>query len=111
MSFFVKPSIAALALFMSLSHAQAQINETAAPPKATEPGIVVKVEQAIERGARAAASGVERGVRAAASGVERGVNAAASGVERGAKAATGAASHVAGKITGQPASSPASSTK
>ncbi len=90
------------------------------------PGVVEKVEHAVERGAHAAASGIERGVKAAASGVERGVKAAASGVERGARAAASgvargvkaaasgvergaqATSHavegVAGKVTGSPAS-------
>jgi hypothetical protein len=68
-------------------------------------GVVTKVENAVERGARAAASGVEHGVRAAASGVERGAKAAGRGVEKGAKATTNAASHVANKIAGKPAPS------
>lgn len=78
-------------------------------------GAVVRVEKAIERGVKAAASGVERGMTAAASGVQRGAHVAASGVERGVKAAAGgaergarAASHAAGTVArkvGAPAAS------
>lgn len=53
----------------------------------SSPGVVEKVEHAVEHGAKAAASGVERGLKAAARGVERGASAAASGVARGAHAA------------------------
>lgn len=53
----------------------------------SSPGVVEKVEHAVEHGAKAAASGVERGLKAAARGVERGASAAASGVARGARAA------------------------
>ena len=65
-------------------------------PGTTAGEVVVKVEQAVERGVKAAASGVERGARAAASGVERGVKAAAGGVARGAKATARVADRVAG---------------
>ena len=43
-----------------------------AAESSAEPGVVQKVEHAVEHGAKAAASGVERGVKAAASGVGRG---------------------------------------
>src|SRR5262245_53454158 len=66
----------------------------AAESEPQAPGVVQKVEHAIERGAEAAASGIQRGVKAAARGVAhaasataRGVHAAASGVARGASAA------------------------
>lgn len=70
-----------------------------------EPGVVAtakqvatKVEQAVERGAKAAASGVEKGAKAAARGVQVGVKAAAEGVEKGAKATARAAQTVANKV-------------
>jgi hypothetical protein len=96
---FTYSMMAALALQWLPGQARAETD--------AQPGVAVKVERAVARGARAAASGVERGAKAAASGVERGVRAAASGVERGAKATTHAASRVATKITGQPAASSA----
>lgn len=71
----------------------------------TEPGVVgtvksvaVKVENAVERGVKAAASGVERGAQAAARGVKTGVHAAAEGIEKGAKATARAADTVADKV-------------
>ena len=97
------------------AHAQGAVESVAN----TASGVAVKVEKAIERGVKAAASGVERGLTAAASGVERGakaaasgvdrgVKAAASGVERGARAASGAAGTVAKKVGARPASASAS---
>lgn len=79
------------------------------------PGVVTKVENAVERGAHAAADGVEHGARAAAHGIEkgakatehgvkRGVQATANGVERAADATKNAANHVAEKVGGKPAS-------
>jgi hypothetical protein len=108
MKTFPKSAIVLCFPLMLLSQAEAGQDEAPASSDSGSPGVVVKVENAIERGARAAASGVERGARAAASGVERGVKAAASGVARGASAAADAASHVANKINGTPASSPSS---
>ena len=52
-------------------------------------------KEAIERGARAAASGIERGVKAAGNGIERGAKAAGNGIERGAKATESALNGVA----------------
>jgi hypothetical protein len=94
-------------LAMAFPSAHAGPAEVLASAASTASGVVVKVEKAIERGARAAASGVERGVKAAASGVERGARAAASGVERGAKATGKAADKVAKKVGLSPASAPA----
>ncbi len=65
---------------------------------ATAKTVATKVEQAVERGAKAAASGVERGAKAAAHGVQVGVKAAAEGVEKGAKATARAAGTVADKV-------------
>ncbi len=72
-------------LFLLMGNAAAQ--STATPAAPAEPGVLEKVEKAVVRGAKAAASGVERGVKAATSGIERGAKAAAIGVERGVKAA------------------------
>lgn len=82
-------------------------------------GTATRVENAVARGAHAAASGVEHGVKAAASGVERGAKATehglqrgaqatAHGVERGANATANAAKHVSQKISGPSSSSPSS---
>jgi hypothetical protein len=94
-----------IATLMLLSGAAAGANETAQSATGTEPGVVVKVEKAVERGAKATASGVERGAKAAGRGIERGAKAAARGVERGAKATGNAAHTVAKKISGSPTSS------
>lgn len=67
--------------------ASARAEEIAQPVAGAPPSVVVKVEKAIGRGAKAAASGIKKGVTAGAHGVERGAHAATSGVERGAKAA------------------------
>jgi hypothetical protein len=91
-----------IATLMMLGGAGADANETAESATGTAPGVVVKVEKAIERGAKAAASGVERGAKAAARGIEHGAKAAASGVERGAKATGNAAHAVAKKVGGSP---------
>jgi len=96
-----------IATLMLLSSAGADANEPAEPAGGNAPGVVVKVEKAVERGAKAAASGVERGAKAAARGIKRGAKAAASGVERGAKATGNAAHTVAKKVGGSP--TPASS--
>jgi hypothetical protein len=71
--------------------AHAGVKEGAESVAQSASGVAVKVEKAIERGVKAAASGVERGMTAAASGVQRGAKAAASGVERGVKAAASGA--------------------
>lgn len=89
------------------SAVSAQTTAPARQSAAAEPGVLEKVEQAVVRGAKAAASGVERGVKAAergakvaASGVERGAKAAASGVQRGANATGDAVQSVAKKVVG-----------
>jgi hypothetical protein len=105
-------SLGLVALFALAGPARAQSAAASVADKAS--GVAVKVEKAIERGVKAAASGVERGMTAAgggvqrgaqvaASGVERGVKAAASGVERGARAASDAAGTVARKVGAPPA--------
>ena len=60
--------------------------------------VVAKVEHAIERGAKAAASGIERGAKAAEHGVKVGVEAAARGLETGAKAVARVADSAAEKV-------------
>jgi hypothetical protein len=119
MNTFCKCAVALSSTLMLLCHAKAASDGAAESPESGGTGVVVKVERAVQRGAKAAASGVEHGVKAAARGVARGAKAAASGIERGAKAAAhgvekgakataNAASHVAKKIGGEPASSPQS---
>ncbi|MDD5325410.1 MAG: hypothetical protein PHR71_08925 [Polaromonas sp.] len=87
--------------------ASASADELTQPARSTSSPVVAKVGHAIERGAKAAASGVKKGVTAGAHGVERGARAAASGVERGAQATGRAARTVARKLGITPASSPA----
>jgi len=77
----------------------------AAESEPQSPGVVQKVERAVEHGVEAAASGVKRGAKAAAHGVQvaasataRGVQAAASGVAKGASAAAHGVESVAGKV-------------
>jgi hypothetical protein len=90
-------------------------NRTAQPTR-----VRAFIDLAVERGAKAAASGFKKGVTAGAHGVERGAQAVAGGVERGAKvAARGieqgatatahAAKTVASKVGPSPASSSAAS--
>lgn len=91
-----------IATLMMLCSAGADASETAESATGTAPGVVVKVEKAIERGAKAAASGVERGAKAAGRGIEHGAKTVASGVKRGAKATGNAAHAVAKKVGGSP---------
>lgn len=79
--------------------ASASAADSTQPAAGTPPSVVERVEKAVERGAKAAASGVKKGVTAGAHGVERGAQAAASGVERGAKAAARGIEH-GGNING-----------
>jgi hypothetical protein len=118
MNTILKTGIALLSTLIVSGFAEAASNGAAESPANTEPSVVTKVEKAVERGAKAAASGIEHGVKAAASGVERGAKAAASGIQRGAratargvehgaKATEKAASRAASKIGSPSASSPA----
>lgn len=91
-------------LLAALLWAPAAIAQAATP--ASAPGVVQRAEQAVTRGAQAAARGVEAGAHAAARAIQHGASVAASGVERGVKAAAGVASSVAGKVTGNQASTP-----
>ena len=85
-------------LVLACAAALASANE--APPPAIEPAgsVLTKIEAAVERGARAAASGIERGAKAAEHGVKVGVRAAAKGIETGAKAVARVADSVAEKV-------------
>lgn len=78
--------------------------------------VVVKVEKAIERGAKATVKGVkigvaagergvERGAHATAHGVERGMAATSKGIKRGATATAHAAKTVERKVGASPAPS------
>ena len=73
------------------------------PSPATEQSttVVAKVENAVERGAKAAASGIERGAKAAEHGLKVGIHAAARGIETGAKAVARDADSVAERVRGQ----------
>jgi hypothetical protein len=81
------------AVSMMAAGAFAGPRELAESAGQTASGVVTKVEKAVERGAKAAASGIEHGLKAAASGVERGAKAAASGIERGTRAAASGVAH------------------
>lgn len=96
----------------------ATANESAQPAAGASTPVVVKVEKAIERGAKAAAKGVkigvaagergvERGAHAAAHGVERGMEATSKGIKRGATATAHAAKTVERKVGASPAPSSA----
>jgi hypothetical protein len=107
----------ALLAIMFCCCASASADESAQPATGASPSVVVKVEKAIERGAKAAASGVKKGVTAGAHGVERGAHAAASGVDRGVKAAgrgiehgATATAHAAKTVARKVGTSPASSS-
>ncbi|MBU1691530.1 MAG: hypothetical protein KJ958_06505 [Gammaproteobacteria bacterium] len=105
------PLCIATLMLLSTAGAWADANETAESSTGSTPGVIVKVEKALERGAKAAESGVKRGAKAAARGIERGAKAAASGVERGVEATGNAAHAVAKKVGGSPpASSPPASS-
>ena len=73
------------------------------PSPAAEPSttVVAKVGHAVERGAKAAASGIERGAKAAEQGIKVGIHATARGIESGAKAVARVADSVAEKVRGQ----------
>src|SRR5437868_128244 len=80
------------------------------------PGVIQKVENAVARGAQAAASGVQRGAKATARGLERaasatahGVKVAASGVSRGANATARGVEKAANKVKGTDSPAPAAS--
>lgn len=92
---------AVVALFTAWMAISATAGE--AQVQATEPttSVVTRVERAVERGAKAAASGIERGAKAAEHGIKVGVHAAARGVETGAKAVARVADSVAEKVRGQ----------
>ena len=107
MNTILRAAVALSSVLILVSHAHAGSTEPAQSTTSSASGVVGKVENAVVRGAKAAASGVERGVKAAASGVERGAKATARGVEHGAKATASAASRVATKVVGSPSSSPA----
>ena len=106
MNTVLKAAVGLSWVLILMSHAEAGSPEPAQSTSSAS-GVVGKVENAVVRGAKAAASGVERGVKAAASGAKRGAKATARGVEHGAKATASAASRVASKVAGSSASSPA----
>jgi hypothetical protein len=97
MKTLLKGAAAVGSIFIAASCAFAAASEPAAANTGSSGGVVGKVEHAVVKGAKVAASGVERGAKAAAKGVKRGAQ------------ATGRVGHrVAAKVVGSPASSPAS---
>lgn len=90
-----------VALFTAALVTSATAAEPQVPATPSSASVVAKVERAVERGAKAAASGIERGAKAAEHGIKVGVHAAARGVEAGAKAVARAADSVASKVRGQ----------
>jgi hypothetical protein len=87
-------------MFIAASGAFAAASEPAPANSGSSGGVVGKVEHAVVKGAKAAASGVQRGAKAAAHGVET-----------GAKATARVGRRVGAKVTGSPASSPASASR
>ena len=108
MKLIIHNALLLIATLTLLGSAVADTNETPEPATGTSPGVVTKVEKAVERGAQATARAVKRGAKAAARGIEHGAKAAANGVERGARATSNAAHTVAKKVSGStaPSSSP-----
>jgi hypothetical protein len=124
MNTMMKTGAALASMLILVSNAGAASSEGPAASTAATPGVVTKVENAVARGAHAAASGIQHGVKAAAGGVERGATAAGSGVKRaadatargvdrgakaaargvdhGAKATAGVANRAAKKVGGSP---------
>jgi hypothetical protein len=100
MKTLLKGAAAVGSIFIAASCAFAAASEPAAANTGSSEGVVGKVEHAVVKGAKVAASGVERGAKAAAHGVET-----------GAKATARVSRRVAAKVTGSPASAPASSSK
>ena len=96
-SVFQLRGVVAACFFASVA---ATATATEAPAPAVEPAgsVLIKIERAVERGAKAAASGIERGAKAAEHGVKVGVRAAARGIETGAKAVARVADSVAEKV-------------
>jgi len=92
----LKTAIALSSTLVLLGQSAAASNDAKESTANSSPGVVTKVEKAVVKGAKAAASGVERGAKAAGRGIER-----------GAKATERAAKRVAAKVRGAPASSPA----
>ena len=97
---FLHKQILVLAMSAMLSNTVSAADETSEPTAETSPGVVVKVKNAIEHGAKAAAHGIERGANATVRGIKRGAKATANGVERGATATGNAARTVVKKIEG-----------
>ena len=86
-----------LSSLLLAAHANAASDEPAEKPS-NSPGVVKKVEKAVVKGAKAAASGVERGAKAAGRGVERGAKATERTAKRvAAKVSPSASAPAAGK--------------
>jgi hypothetical protein len=100
MKTLLKGTAAFCSIFIAASCAFAAASEPAAANTGSSGGVVGKVERAVVKGAKVAASGVQRGAKAAAHGVQT-----------GAKATARVGHRVAAKVTGSPASSPASASK
>lgn len=97
-STFRAASLVFAALLAASSPQAALATDRPSPGDGQAPGSRSKVEQALERAARAAAQGIERGLQAAEHGVRTGAAAAARGIERGAQATARAADHVARQL-------------
>ena len=86
---------AALAL---LGSASARAADEPMRGPAQPPSALSRIEQGLERGAKAAAAGIERGLQAAEHGVRTGAAAAARGIEIGAHATARAADRIARQL-------------
>jgi hypothetical protein len=81
-----------------VGHAVAQPRSEPAPERETPLEALSRLERALERGVRAAATGIERGLKAAGAGVRAGAAATARGIERGAQATARAAERAAREL-------------
>jgi hypothetical protein len=98
----LKPSLRAFAIAVLVLTSSSVLAASDSSDSASDssPGVIVKVKNAIERGAKATARGIERGA-----------NATARGIKRGANATRNAAHKVADKLTGSSDESASSSNK
>jgi formiminotetrahydrofolate cyclodeaminase len=101
MNYSREVQVALVAFTITCLATTATAGESPSPAAEQSTSVVAKVESAIERGAKAAASGIERGAKAAEHGIKVGIQAAARGIETGAKAVARVAETVAEKVRGQ----------
>ena len=93
--------LALVAFTIACLATSALAGESPSPAAEQQATVAAKVGHAVERGAKAAASGIERGAKAAEHGIKVGIQATARGIETGAKAVARVADSVAERVRGQ----------